>query len=1249
MKYVFDKNGIIDSENTERLVQYSVSANELQVAFTDLNIKEYVPYVAFERADGKVSPLIGMAFTEFELNDIKYAGASYSFSDSWVTAVSGVLKVAIILKKNNVNARTSTFNLNIAESVSEDRINYIDDVAYNELNARLFELEKNFENGFVESAEKDSLGNVINEHYATKEELTQNEANSTNYTNTKVNELNANLIENYATKEALQYLNNQKASYDYVNNKIPTKTSQLTNDSDYVNTTVNNLVNYYLKAETYTRQEVLDLVNSIPKFAIQVVDTLPSSNISKSTIYLLNIQSDDLTNIHEEYIYTNENRWELIGTTKIDLSDYAKISQLPTKLSELINDTNYLTNIIKDTNPTSAINGQWVFNGNSVIAKEFSTSVEAIDSKGNTFTTIATMIDYDSSYKINGISSDGVIQTIYSVYYKNGLAYIDGELDKDYYIEFASASDDIGLVEILNSCCYKYKPTIPTKTSELVNDSGFIKAEDVVVSSAKINATDFKNTLITGKWAFYKKYDTIDTTSQPNGEYEVNFTDSDGKIFNKIIFKHYFNTDDTYAYSSIEGTYPTPSLETGSGALIYNGSKNTGMAFKNGELRSDYYLTFEFTTLSSQIVNQIRPVMIKVVETDTKDVVLPTKEYADELNKETKAYVDKRVADLVNSAPETLDTLGELAQALGENDNVVEALNKAITNKVDKVSGKGLSTNDYTNAEKTKLAGLQNYDDTELRKKIDSIEPDAIIDVSSVDELGSTPVAISGRIGKVYLNTKLSHDEVVEICKGLNYLEYDDVTLCPIFSDSTLSNSLFVNKIFDSDFEIYEYLIVYKNGDNDDLICFGGLDYKYDDIPDDLKSQVGWQSGFNGVIEINNESAVSTLAPMFNFTPVNDKVTNLFSSTPFANEKVLYRVGGGFSGTIVPNTGYVEKVYFNDKLSAEEVYNILSQLTYVEIPISDALVYPILFANDGNPVVFITKSIGDVSGFTYYNIFSATDITNSETAINVLRIDYPNDILIVEFNYTEYTINKEVINDYSGLSVGTQNNLISSLVSSTPFTETTPKLYHIKNNVKYEIASKTNAIIDVKELPVENIDNQVLYRIEPKNNWQGTTVPNGEYVGNVYLNINLSVDEVMAFLTQLDYSLFGNTNAFIRNSNNTKMLCAYISSTNNVYTIRNYYTNEFYFVDKVGLSTVDFVGWNPEFNGIIEFNDNAAELTTQNELIKNLVSITPFVKESLKLYHFKNGDKYELVSKDDLDKTIGDIEAILDQLNGEVV
>lgn len=50
----------------------------------------------------------------------------------------------------------------------------------------------------------------------------------------------------------------------------------------------------------------------------------------------------------------------------------------------------------------------------------------------------------------------------------------------------------------------------------------------------------------------------------------------------------------------------------------------------------------------------------------------------------TKVEADQKLADLVNSAPETLDTLGELADAFNENNEIVTVLNEAITNKADK-------------------------------------------------------------------------------------------------------------------------------------------------------------------------------------------------------------------------------------------------------------------------------------------------------------------------------------------------------------------------------------------------------------------------------------------------------------------------------------------------------------------------------------------------------------------------------------
>lgn len=69
----------------------------------------------------------------------------------------------------------------------------------------------------------------------------------------------------------------------------------------------------------------------------------------------------------------------------------------------------------------------------------------------------------------------------------------------------------------------------------------------------------------------------------------------------------------------------------------------------------------------------------------------------------TKTYVNDEISHLVNSAPETLNTLNELASALGEDPNFATTVAAQIGNKVEKVDGKQLSTNDYTNEEKNKL------------------------------------------------------------------------------------------------------------------------------------------------------------------------------------------------------------------------------------------------------------------------------------------------------------------------------------------------------------------------------------------------------------------------------------------------------------------------------------------------------------------------------------------------------------------
>ena len=56
-------------------------------------------------------------------------------------------------------------------------------------------------------------------------------------------------------------------------------------------------------------------------------------------------------------------------------------------------------------------------------------------------------------------------------------------------------------------------------------------------------------------------------------------------------------------------------------------------------------------------------------------------DYVDSSYQQGTGYTDKKIADLINGAPETLDTLKEIADAIAENKTIVEALDSAIGKK----------------------------------------------------------------------------------------------------------------------------------------------------------------------------------------------------------------------------------------------------------------------------------------------------------------------------------------------------------------------------------------------------------------------------------------------------------------------------------------------------------------------------------------------------------------------------------------
>jgi len=98
-----------------------------------------------------------------------------------------------------------------------------------------------------------------------------------------------------------------------VNVTVPTKVSALTNDSDY-------------QTADEVSSAISNAIADITGISYSIVSSLPSTG-EAGVIYLVPLDDTETNNIYEEYIYVSS-KFEKIGTTDVDLSDYVKTSDL---------------------------------------------------------------------------------------------------------------------------------------------------------------------------------------------------------------------------------------------------------------------------------------------------------------------------------------------------------------------------------------------------------------------------------------------------------------------------------------------------------------------------------------------------------------------------------------------------------------------------------------------------------------------------------------------------------------------------------------------------------------------------------------------------------------------------------------------------------------------------------------------------------------------------------------------------------
>ena len=109
---------------------------------------------------------------------------------------------------------------------------------------------------------------------------------------------------------------------------IPTKVSELQNDSNYqTDTDVTTTLTTYA-TKTYVGEQI----SSADHLKREIVTDIPSSETAdKNTIYMLKIESATGNDKYREYLLI-DGTVQCVGDTSVDLTDYAKKTEIPTEL-----------------------------------------------------------------------------------------------------------------------------------------------------------------------------------------------------------------------------------------------------------------------------------------------------------------------------------------------------------------------------------------------------------------------------------------------------------------------------------------------------------------------------------------------------------------------------------------------------------------------------------------------------------------------------------------------------------------------------------------------------------------------------------------------------------------------------------------------------------------------------------------------------------------------------------------------------
>lgn len=242
----------------------------------------------------------------------------------------------------------------------------------------------------------------------------------------------------------------------------------------------------------------------------------------------------------------------------------------------------------------------------------------------------------------------------------------------------------------------KNKPYIPSKTSDLTNDTNLVEDPDYVhtdnnyTDADKISVSLVKDKVdkIDGKGL-----SANDFTDELKRNYDTAYSQSHVHDNKEIL-------DATSASYSVSEQEKLGSIENGAQKNTITGVKGSAeTTYRTGNVnitKANIGLGYAENTADKD----------KPVSTAQQKAI-------DEAYANSNKYTDQKIADLIDGAPETLDTLKEISDAISASKSVEEALNKAIGTKADQTELDAHTGNDTIHITSTERT---NWNDANSKK-----------------------------------------------------------------------------------------------------------------------------------------------------------------------------------------------------------------------------------------------------------------------------------------------------------------------------------------------------------------------------------------------------------------------------------------------------------------------------------------------------------------------------------------------------